>query len=269
MEHGQLLLVEMGLLSFIAVAQCAPAILLGLYWRRGNRKGAYAGISAGFFVWFYTLIIPALGKEEVLGVAFLENGPFGLSLLRPTAFLGLEGLDTISHGVFWSFFFNVGLFVMVSLLTEQDADDRAQAAAFVGVAVEDKPAPGAPAILSAPEIERLVHHYVGDEDAEAIVRELFGAKAPADLSVPELLEMRIRFERLLAASLGAAAARSSSRTTSRYPRGRPSSSSPPSSACSNPCASPRRRSSGASGSSPRWSRASTTASLPRTPPAGS
>jgi PAS domain S-box-containing protein len=207
MEHGQLLLVEMGLLSFIAVAQCAPAILLGLYWRRGNRKGAYAGISAGFFVWFYTLIIPALGKEEVLGASFLASGPFGLALLRPTAFLGLEGLDTISHGVFWSFFFNVGLFVVVSLLTEQDADDRAQAAAFVGVAAEDKPTPGAPAILSAPEIERLVHHYVGDEDAEAIVRELFGTKAPADLSVPELLEMRIRFERLLAASLGAAAAR--------------------------------------------------------------
>jgi PAS domain S-box-containing protein len=158
-------------------------------------------------VWFYTLIIPALGKEEVFGASFLSDGPLGLWLLRPTAFLGLEGLDTISHGVFWSFFFNVGLFVVVSLLSEQDADDRAQAAAFVGVAVEDKPASGAPAILSAPEIERLVHHSVGDEDAEAIVRELFGAKAPADLSVPELLEMRIRFERLLAASLGAAAAR--------------------------------------------------------------
>ena len=68
-------------------------------------------------------------------------------------------------------------------------------------------APGAPAILSAPEIERLVHHYVGDEEAEAIVRELFRGKAPADLSVPELLALRIRFERLLAASLGAAAAR--------------------------------------------------------------
>ena len=207
MEHGQLLLVEMGLLSFIAVAQCAPAILLGLYWRRGNRRGAFVGISAGFFVWFYTLIIPALGREGVFGPSFLADGPFGWGLLRPTAFLGLEGLDTISHGVFWSLFFNVGLFVMVSLLTEQDADDRAQAAAFVGMAGEDRPAPGPPAILSAPEIERLVHHYVGDEDAEAIVRELFGAKAPADLSVPELLEMRIRFERLLAASLGAAAAR--------------------------------------------------------------
>jgi PAS domain S-box-containing protein len=207
MEHGQLLLVEMGLLSFIAVAQCGPAILLGLYWRRGNRKGAFAGISSGFFVWFYTLIIPALGKENVFAESFLANGPFGFSPLRPTAFLGLQGLDNISHGVFWSFFFNVGLFIVVSLLTEQDVDDRAQAAAFVGAAGEDRPAPGPPAILSATEIERLVHHYVGDEDAEAIVRELFGAKAPADLSVPELLEMRIRFERLLAASLGAAAAR--------------------------------------------------------------
>src|SRR5262245_7903662 len=96
---------------------------------------------------------------------------------------------------------------MVSLLSEQDAEERIQAAAFVGAPVDDKSAPSAPAILSAPEIERLVHHYVGDEGAEAIVTELFRDKAPAELSVPELLELRIRFERLLAAPLGAAAAR--------------------------------------------------------------
>jgi len=207
MEGGQFLLVEMGLLSFIAVAQCAPAILLGLYWRRGNRKGAGTGISAGFFMWFYTLIVPALVREGMLPESLLSDGPFGIGLLAPTAVLGLQGLDTISHGVFWSLFVNVGLFVMVSLLTQQDADDRSQAAAFVGVPGEEKVAPGAPAILSAPEIERLVHHYVGEAEAEAIVRELFGTKAPADLSVPELLALRIRFERLLAASLGAAAAR--------------------------------------------------------------
>ena len=207
MDHGQLLLVEMGLLSFIAVTQCAPAILLGLYWRRGNRRGAYAGISAGFLLWLYTLIVPALVRDGVLSASLLDDGPFGWGVLRPTAFLGLTGLDTISHGVFWSLFWNVGLFVMVSLFTEQDADDRAQAAAFVGAAPEDKAAPGAPAILSAPEIERLVHNYVGDEGAEAIVKELFGDKAPSELSVPELLELRIRFERLLAAPLGAAAAR--------------------------------------------------------------
>src|SRR5438552_2708335 len=65
----------------------------------------------------------------------------------------------------------------------------------------------APAILSATEIEGLVHHYVGAEEAEPLVRELFRGKAPSELTVPELLELRIRFERLLAASLGAAAAR--------------------------------------------------------------
>src|SRR5262245_52627332 len=96
---------------------------------------------------------------------------------------------------------------MVSLLSEQDAEERIQAAAFVGAAPDDKSAPSAPAILSAPEIERLVHHYVGDEGAEAIVKDLFRDKAPSELSVPELLELRIRFERLLAAPLGAAAAR--------------------------------------------------------------
>jgi PAS domain S-box-containing protein len=207
MERGQLLLVEMGLLSFVAVTQCAPAILLGLYWRRGNRRGAYAGISAGFLLWFYTLIVPALAKEGLLAATVLETGPFGVDWLRPTALFGLAGLDSISHGVFWSLFFNLGGFVMVSLFTEQRADERAQAAAFVGVAGEDKPAPVAPAILSAMEIERLAHHYVGQGDAEAIVSELFGGKAPQELSVPELLELRIRFERLLAASLGAAAAR--------------------------------------------------------------
>ena len=75
MEHGQLLLVEMGLLSFVAVSQCAPAILLGLYWRRGNRRGAFAGISAGFFMWLYTLIIPALGKEGVLRAVVPRRRP--------------------------------------------------------------------------------------------------------------------------------------------------------------------------------------------------
>jgi len=207
LERGQLLLVEMGLLSFIAVTQCAPAILLGLYWRRGNRKGAAAGISAGFALWFYTLILPALVKEGLVPGSVLEVGPFGLDWLNPTALLGLSGLDVTTHGVFWSLFVNVGSFVLVSLLTEQDADDRSQAAAFVGAPGEDKHLGAAPAILSATEIERLVHNYAGDEEADGIVRELFRGKAPAELSVPELLELRIRFERLLAASLGAAAAR--------------------------------------------------------------
>jgi PAS domain S-box-containing protein len=204
-EAGQFLLVEMGLLSFIAVSQCAPAVFLGLYWRGGSRKGALAAISTGFAVWFYTLIIPTFVKEGVVSRAFLDHGPFGLGFLRPTALFGLEGLDSLSHGVFWSLLLNVAVYGLVSILTTQDAEERSQAAAFVGVPEADPPR--TPAILSVPEIERLIHLYVPAEEAGAILGELLDGKAPRELSLPDLLDLRIRLERMLAASLGAAAAR--------------------------------------------------------------
>jgi PAS domain S-box-containing protein len=204
-EAGQFLLVEMGLLSFIAVSQCAPAVFLGLYWRGGTRKGALAAISTGFATWFYTLIIPTFVKEGVVSREFLDHGPFGLAFLRPTALLGLEGLDPLTHGVFWSLLLNAAVYGLVSILTTQDADERSQAAAFVGVA--DAEPPRTPAILSVPEIERLIHLYVPAEEAAAILGELLDGKTPRELSLPDLLDLRIRLERVLAASLGAAAAR--------------------------------------------------------------
>ena len=107
--------------------------------------------------------------------------------------------------MFWSLFLNVGAYLLVSLTATQDADERSQAAAFVGgAAVEPS---RTPAILSVPEIERLLHLYVPAQEADAILRELLGGKAPRELSLPDLLDLRIRLERVLAASLGAAAAR--------------------------------------------------------------
>ncbi len=204
-EAAQVLLVEMGMLSFIAVSQCAPALIGGLYWRRGTRAGAFSGISLGFVLWFYTLIVPELANEGILPSTLVDAGPFGLAFLRPTALLGVTGLDSLSHGVFWSLFMNVAGYVFVSLATRQDADDRSQAAAFVGgVAAEPS---RTPAILSVPELERLIHLYVPADEAEAVLEDLLAGRTARDLSVPELLDLRIRLERLLAASLGTAAAR--------------------------------------------------------------
>src|SRR5262249_2486429 len=89
--------------------------------------------------------------------------------------------------------------------SRQDVEERSQAAAFVGV---EEPGPARiPTILSIPEIERLIHLYVPPEEADRIRAELLGGAQPEQLDLPELLEMRIRLERVLAASLGAAAAR--------------------------------------------------------------
>lgn len=59
------MLVNMGLISFAAAAQFGPALLGGLYWRRGNKSGALTGIVLGFIFWFYTLLLPSDRKSVV------------------------------------------------------------------------------------------------------------------------------------------------------------------------------------------------------------
>lgn len=53
-------LASIGLLAFGAVAQFAPAILTGLYWRGATRQGVFWGLAAGYATWIYTLIDPDL-----------------------------------------------------------------------------------------------------------------------------------------------------------------------------------------------------------------
>ncbi|MDH3660448.1 MAG: sodium:solute symporter, partial [Alphaproteobacteria bacterium] len=126
-------LVSIGLVSFAAAAQFAPAILGGIYWRFGNRYGAMAGLSAGFLIWIYCLLLPSFARSGWLPIDFLEVGPFAIDALRPYALLGLEGLDPISHGLFWSLLANAGLYLVVSHLTTQAQVERSQAILFVDV----------------------------------------------------------------------------------------------------------------------------------------
>jgi hypothetical protein len=84
-------LVSIGLISFAAVAQFAPALLGGMYWKGGTRNGALAGLAAGALLWAYTLMLPSIAKSGWMDAAFLQHGLFGLALLRPEALLGLAG----------------------------------------------------------------------------------------------------------------------------------------------------------------------------------
>src|SRR5215207_9470845 len=75
-------LVSIGLLSFAAVAQFAPALFGGLFWKEGNRYGALAGMLAGFLVWAHTLVLPSLARSGWLSESVLEHGPLGIEALR-------------------------------------------------------------------------------------------------------------------------------------------------------------------------------------------
>jgi Na+/proline symporter/nitrogen-specific signal transduction histidine kinase len=124
-------LVSIGLISFVAVAQFAPAVIGGLYWRGGTREGALAGLLAGFLVWIYTLLLPSFARSGWLPTAFMESGPGGMDFLAPLALFGLAGWNEITHGLFWSLIANIGAFLLISSLREPNAIEAAQARIFV------------------------------------------------------------------------------------------------------------------------------------------
>ena len=202
-------LVEMGLVSFAAVAQFAPALIGGFYWRSGNRSGALVGMSAGFLVWAYTLLLPALLHGDWLVPQLLDTGPFGIELLRPFHLFGLTGLDPISHGLFWSMLANVGSYVSCSLLTRQHPAETVQATLFV--APSDQRATGAQfwrghASMSA--LRELLVRFLGPEQATTTLNDYAQQRGVRNVQTLTADAETVHFaETLLASTIGATSAR--------------------------------------------------------------
>ena len=126
-------LVSIGLISFAAVAQFAPAVLGGLYWKGATRLGALAGLLVGFMMWGYTLMLPSLAKSGWLSDIFLTQGLWGFAWLRPEQLFGMHGLDNLTHSLFWSLLANLGAYVGLSLWRAPSGQEASQALLFVDV----------------------------------------------------------------------------------------------------------------------------------------
>jgi signal transduction histidine kinase/Na+/proline symporter len=161
-------LVSIGLFSFAAVAQFAPALLGGIFWKAGTRTGALAGLGAGFAVWLYTLVLPAFVRSGFLSAAVLAEGPLGQGWLRPTALFGVTGVDEITHAVLWTMLANIGAYVGVSLATAQSAVERSQATLFVDVFKHSQAGTGAlfwRGGVSVHELRDLLSRFLGPDKA--------------------------------------------------------------------------------------------------------
>ena len=165
-------LVSIGLISFAAVAQFGPAVIGGLYWKGATRQGALAGLTAGFAVWLYTLLLPAFAKSGWLGTGFLERGPWGIALLRPDQLFGLAGLDQITHAMIWSMTANVGAYVLVSLMSRQSAAEHSQATLFVDVFTQtgERGRGWRGATTSASALQTLLGRFLGPARAAELFR---------------------------------------------------------------------------------------------------
>ena len=177
-------LAETGLLAFALVIQLAPAVLGGLYWRRGHALGVYAGVTVGFAFWFYCLMLPQLVSVGVLGQEWMQAGAFGQSWLKPTALFGLE-LDPLSHGVFWSLGLNLLFYTGMSLLHKADLNDRLQAVAFVkpNLPLDDEKSMRRTRVYGH-DLKTLLERFVGAGRARESLAE-FSRRQPQPLSLDD------------------------------------------------------------------------------------
>jgi len=202
-------LAAIGLISFAGVAQFLPALIGGLYWRGATERGALAGLIAGFAVWAYTLLLPALIQSGHEAPPLLSQGPAGLGFLRPQALFGAHAWDPLVHALFWSYAANIGFYVLVSLATRPGPLERLQGALFTDAFRQRF---GGEELVwqrsaTAQDLRGLTERILGRDRSDRIFEE-FAAGRRAPLEDQEANPALIAYvERNLAGSVGAASAR--------------------------------------------------------------
>ncbi|MDC7807087.1 PAS domain-containing hybrid sensor histidine kinase/response regulator [Luteimonas sp BLCC-B24] len=203
-------LAAFGLMAFVAVAQFAPALIGGLYWRGASRRGVEVGLLLGFCVWGYTLLLPKLTESGLLDPAWMVDGPLGLGWLRPRALFGLGGWDPLTHGTFWSLLFNVGALLLVSARWRPTLDERLRAAPFLDPYAERRTfaAEDWNGNVSIGDLLTLTGRIVGDRTARRVFDE-YAVTVDRPLVLNAAADRTwLQFtERQLAAAVGASSAR--------------------------------------------------------------
>ena len=122
-------LVSIGLVSFAAVAQFAPAMLGGMYWKGGTRTGAIVGLVARLH-WSGRIRCCCRRSRSRAGCRSRSSSR-GRSASRcssRSSCSGIAGLDPIAHSLFWSMLANLGGYI--ALLAVRPAErTRAHAGA--------------------------------------------------------------------------------------------------------------------------------------------
>jgi len=205
-------LVDIGLISFLAVSQIAPAALGGMYWKKGSRHGAIAGLVSGFLIWGYTALIPSLVWSGLISERLLTEGLLGIGFLRPTSLFGLH-LDMWTHAAFWSIFVNCLFYVLFSLIYRPSQEEMALSESVVDI-YEARPELALSErrmirVGTVDELETTLARYIGEEKAKREVdsnlAELGTTRERIDAK--QLMILREVLEKRLTGTVGTSATR--------------------------------------------------------------
>jgi len=199
-------LVSIGLISMAAVAQFAPALIGGLFWKQASKRAAIAGIVTGFSVWIFTLIVPTLIDTGLLPLSIKNEGLFGIDFLKPQALLGLHLPDLLTHSFFWSFFLNTSVYIGVSLFSKLSDAEKMQAAVFVNI-LHDQRSKVWQGTAAMKDLRQLLKNFLGAERANNLLQS-YAQRHQINLRDENADPRLVLFtERILSGVIGSASAR--------------------------------------------------------------
>ncbi|HEA17786.1 MAG TPA: response regulator [Pseudoalteromonas prydzensis] len=197
-------LANVGLMSFTLVAQFAPAMVIGLWWRHASCRGAQLGILTGFIIWGYTLLLPNLASGLGNDSRWLIAGPWQIAWLAPTDLFSL-GLESISQAVLLSLGANCFVYFLVPLFSQATLAERLQSNKFIPQ-LSDSRINSALQPLNYHDLGALLQRFAEKDASQLLVNQYF----PTDKSKwkhPANVQLELLIEREMSAVIGGASAR--------------------------------------------------------------
>jgi Na+/proline symporter/signal transduction histidine kinase/CheY-like chemotaxis protein len=207
---------DLGAMSFSALAQLAPAVLVSVYRPGVPARAVGAGIVVGVGAWAWVLVMPLLAGRPAID-AFVAGLP---SWLGPDGWLGLGALDPLTRAIVPSLALNALALLWVASRAaprESPAGRSVPLAELATLARRFLPEPEVQALLrglpesavEAPpaivaEVERAIAAVVGSASARLLIAASARGDPPPLAAVAELVGEAVRRTRFNQALLEAA-----------------------------------------------------------------
>jgi signal transduction histidine kinase len=196
---------SVGLISFVIIAQLAPAFFGAIFWRRGSYQGAVTGLIAGLVICYFGLIIPQYYfsyNSELKGIL--------RDLYNAFQFFDISFLTRIPEIFFWSILVNTALFTILSVSMKGNYRERNFAELYVDIDKYIQNHENAfiwrgTAYVS--DIQNILERFLGKKKTEQAMR-IFNIKYNIDSQTETADSRFIKFsENLLAGRIGTASAK--------------------------------------------------------------
>ncbi|GGF79285.1 PAS domain-containing hybrid sensor histidine kinase/response regulator [Alteromonas lipolytica] len=141
---------SIGLIAFSLVIQLLPAVIGGLYWKRGHAHGVYAGLMVGLITWVLWLVLPIVNDAAT----------------------DFEQSELLSQGAIISLITNSIAYGLFSWFAPARLIDRIQAEAFVSPAeVRNTPLKSQSVNVTIADLITLLSTFMGTGRCKQLVNE--------------------------------------------------------------------------------------------------